>query len=341
MSLLSTAVLAAVAAAGAGLVVAAAAIVAAGTFARPATRYAILAAAFVLIALIGPVALAVAALRPAAGMPGTDGGAVFAGPLLIGAAAVAVALFAELAIDMARLRAIKLAARPIGAIPVRRARVAFSAAVATPTAIGYLRPAIVVPPGFRRRVDAAEWQAVLAHEAAHLARGDDWAKAMQSLVLRLAWWLPGLWILSGLLDVERELASDEQAVGATGVRRYAACLLRLATSDAPALPALGLWGRRAQVAVRVERLLRPAPHVSALARATTLGTATAATLAVLAAALLAVPPLGRPDAHAPRVAIARPACPLVGPAPQRTVATVVDLAKTAEAARIAPPAHRV
>jgi Zn-dependent protease with chaperone function len=340
LSLVSAAVLAAAVAAGAGLVVAAAAIVAAGTFARPGTRYAILAAAFVLIALIGPGALALALLRPAARVLGIDGGAAFAGPLLIGAAALALALLAELALDMARLRAIKHAARPIGAVPVRRARVAVSAAVATPTAIGYLRPAIVVPAGFRRRVDAAEWEAVIAHEAAHLTRGDDWAKAAQTAVLRLAWWLPGLWILSGRLDVERELASDERAVRTTGVRRYAACLLRLATTDAPASLAPSLWGRRTQVAIRVERLLRPVPPVSALARAATLGAATAATLAVLAAALFAVPPLGRPTAHALRIAVARPALPLASPAPRRAAPTVVGLAAKTGAARIAP-LHRV
>jgi Zn-dependent protease with chaperone function len=325
LSPLSAVVVAAALSAGAGLVVAVAAIAAAATFARPATRYAILAPAFVLIALIGPAVVGVAALRPAADTQGIDGGAAFAGPLLIGAAAWALALFAELAIAMARLRAMKDAARPIGAIPVRRARVACSIAVAVPTAIGYLRPAIIVPADFRRRVDATEWHAIIAHEAAHLARGDDWAKAIQSTVLRLAWWLPGLWMLAARLDVERELASDERAAATTGARRYAACLLRLATSDAPALPALALWSRRSQVAVRVERLLHPVPRVRGLARAATLIAATTATLAVLAVALVAVPPLGPRGAHAQPVAVARTASPPASPTPLRTVPTVAGL----------------
>ena len=79
-------------------------------------------------------------------------------------------------------------------------------------------------------------------------------------VLRLGWWLPGLWILARALDVEREVASDERAVRAAGVRRYAACLLRLATSAAPAALSPAFRGRRAQVAIRVERLLRPRPE---------------------------------------------------------------------------------
>jgi Zn-dependent protease with chaperone function len=281
------------------VILAAAAIAAARTFARPATRCTILGAAFVMAALTGPLTLAVAVLRPAAGGPAGGSGRLepFAGPLLVGIVALAIALLIELALDAARLRAIKRAAHPIGSVAVRRARIALSDAVGSPTAIGYLHPAIVLPAGFRRRVDDAEWQAVVAHEAAHLARGDDWAKAVQSTVLRLGWWLPGLWILARALDVEREVASDERAVRAAGVRRYAACLLRLATSAAPAALSPAFRGRRAQVAIRVERLLRPRPEPAPIVRAAVIGVATAATLATLVTAVAAVPAIGRGDAH--------------------------------------------
>jgi hypothetical protein len=176
----------------------------------------------------------------------------------------------------------------LGAVPIRKASLGESAAVLTPTAIGYLHPAVIVPAAFRSRVDGAEWAAVLAHETAHLARHDDWAKALQSTLVRVGWWLPGLWILARALDLERELASDERAAETTGARRYAACLLRLATDRcgdvAPALSA-----RRSHVAIRVERLLRPAPGVGGIRRAAALGVFTATALAVVIAALIAVP----------------------------------------------------
>jgi Zn-dependent protease with chaperone function len=340
-------VAAAGAAAVAGVILAAAAIVAARTFARPATRCMILGGAFGLAALTGPFAFAGALLRPAATgtLPGGAGLEPFAAPLLGAMAALALALLIDLALDAARLRAIKNAARPIGSVAVRRARIALSDVVGSPTAIGYLHPAIVLPSSFRRRVDEAEWQAVIAHEAAHLARGDDWAKAVQSAVLRLGWWLPGLWILARALDLEREAASDERAVRAAGARRYAACLLRLATSDAPADLAPAFGGRRAQIAIRVERLLRPGPAPSPIVRAAALGIATAVTLAVLATAIAAVPAVGRggtPPVSLRRLAAlpARRAAPAHAAPALRTAGRRPVRALVAAAAIPAPAAPR-
>ena len=133
---------------------------------------------------------------------------------------------------------------------------------------------------------------MVAHECAHLARRDDWAKAVQSAVMRACWWLPGLWVLGRALDLERELASDERAAGEAGPRRYAACLLRLATDRGSELaPAFG--GRRSHVAIRVERLLRPVADGGPLVRAIALGAFTAAAFAVVALAMLAVPGTAR------------------------------------------------
>jgi hypothetical protein len=272
------------------------ALVAARSFARAGVRYRILAAGFVVGAAVGPAAFVAAAFRaaPAAGSggPGPVAAALAALTFPAGAVAIAVAatLLFELVVDVVRLRRVKRAAAPLGWVAVRGARVGTSPTVLTPTAIGYLHPAVVLPHDFRSRVDASEWDAVIAHECAHLARRDDWAKALQSAILRAAWWLPGLWILGRALDLERELASDEHAAGQTGARRYAACLLRLATSryDADAL-APALWGRRSHVAIRVERLLRPVAGGGPVVRGAALGSFTAAVFAVVGVAVLAVP----------------------------------------------------
>ena len=109
-----------------------------------------------------------------------------------------------------------------------------------------------------------------------------------------------MWVLSRALDLERELASDERAAGETGARRYAACLLRLATDRADAV-APGLWARRTHVAIRVERLVRPTVQGGPVLRAVALGAFTAAAFAVVGAAVLAVPGTGtRAGAAAPR-----------------------------------------
>ncbi|HYW54022.1 MAG TPA: M56 family metallopeptidase [Dongiaceae bacterium] len=269
--------------------------IAARPFARAADRYHVVAAGFVTAALVGPLALAAAVLRPASDGTQPVAAAAAAGtltvlalPALAVAALVAAMLLFGLACDVVRLRRMKRQAVPLGSVAVRGARIGLSATVTTPTAIGYLHPAVVLPDGFRARVDEREWDAVVAHECAHLARGDDWAKAIQSAVLRIGWWIPGLWLLSRALDLERELASDERAAAETGPRRYAACLLRLATDRADAV-APALWARRSHVAIRVERLIRPTAQGAPVLRAASLGAFTAVAFGVVATAVLTVP----------------------------------------------------
>ncbi|HTJ25921.1 MAG TPA: M56 family metallopeptidase [Candidatus Limnocylindria bacterium] len=279
------------------------ALLAARTYARAAVRYRFLVVAFALGAAFMPLALLAAALRPAVASASPTGqlltGAEGLAPLVArAAAAVAGLLLLAFALDVARVLLVKRRAVRCGSAPVRHAGLRESAAVFTPTAIGYLHPAVVVPSGFRSRVDAGEWAAVLAHECAHLARGDDWAKALQSLVLRAGWWLPGLWVLGRALDLERELASDERAAATSGPRPYAACLLRLATDRCGGLtPAFA--GRRSHVAIRVERLLRPPSGAGPVGRGIAAGLFTATALAVVAGALVAVPRVA-PRSAAPR-----------------------------------------
>jgi hypothetical protein len=298
-------------------------------------RYRILAAAFVLTAAVGPLALAAAALRAASpGFAGaTNGSAVLpllAGPLLAFAAAVAAVLLVELAFDVVKLRRVKSCAEPLGTVAVRGARIGTSRTVATPTAIGYLHPAVVLPEGFRTRVDEREWNAVVAHECAHLARHDDWAKALQTAALRLGWFLPGLWLLGRALDLERELASDERAACETGPRRYAACLLRLATDRCGDGLAPAFGGRRSHVAIRVERLLRPVADRGPAVRAAALGAFTAVAFAVVGAAALCVPGTRSPVT----AAVTPPRAPATVAAVRRIVP------RLAERARRLPTVHR-
>ena len=313
-----------------------------------------------LTAAIAPLALFAAAHRdaPAAGAAtGSPGGllALLALPALTLAGTVAAVFLFDLAVDVVRLRRVKRGAAPVGSLPVRRARLGTSRVVGTPTAIGYVHPAVILPENFRALVDDREWDAVIAHECAHLARGDDWAKAVQSAVVRLAWWLPGLWVLGRALDLERELASDERAACETGARRYAACLLRLATDRSPGALATAFGARRSHVAIRVERLLRPVPAHDPVLRAAALGAFTAAALAILTAAALfvpgtvvrhtaavAAPRLERLAAHGPRrvpapvAAAARAHRPAAEPrrsaAAARPAAATLALAVSAEAA---------
>jgi Zn-dependent protease with chaperone function len=262
------------------------------SFSRAAVRYRFLIAAFGLNLAVGPLVWLAAGIRPPAQGTASAAGLPESVVVLFAGAAVLIALvlLVELGLDIVRLRRIKQRAVQVGASAVRGAPIGVSTRVVSPTAIGYFHPAIVVPDGFRARVDEAEWRAVLRHECAHLRRYDDWAKALQSVLLRAGWWLPGLWVVGRALDLERELASDDEAAAAAGPRRYAACLLRLASARAPESVAPALWGHRSHAAIRIERLLRPATAVSARLRVAGLALSAGLTLAIVAAAALAVPP---------------------------------------------------
>jgi Zn-dependent protease with chaperone function len=329
----------------ASFVLAGVAVATARAFRGAAARARVLALFFALCAAVGPLAWLAAQVRPAA--PARLGGlhpvAETLVPLLGAGALIALVLLLELALDVVRLRRIKLRAVVVGATGVRGATIGVSSRVGTPTAIGYVHPAIVVPDGFRRRVDESEWQAVLQHECAHLRRYDDWTKALQSVVQRVGWWLPGLWILGRALDLERELASDEDAAAATGARRYAACLLRLATTPAADSAALALWGRRTHVAIRVERLLRPAVGWGLQARRLGAAVAATATVGVLALASIALPSSRTAVPPPPaRVAWRAPLAPVYRPAP-RPPRTAPAHARAPQALAVLPrsPAPRV
>lgn len=93
---------------------------------------------------------------------------------------------------------------------------------------GLLRPRVILPAG------ADEWpedriRIVLAHELAHVRRGD-WAAQMLAEILRAVnWFNPLLWIAARRLRVESEHACDDEVLNlGVGGTDYAAHLLELA-----------------------------------------------------------------------------------------------------------------
>lgn len=174
--------------------------------------------------------------------------------------AITIVLLGDVAFALYRLLLVKRGARVDRSFArgARRAPVAYSEDVESATAIGYRSPCVVLPSGIESLVDPSELRAIIAHENAHLARYDDWAKALQAIVVRLLWFAPALWILARRLDLERELASDERVAATLDPRAYAACLLRLAVDVPGRHVAPAAWRGRAQIAIRVEELLRPA-----------------------------------------------------------------------------------
>jgi hypothetical protein len=82
----------------------------------------------------------------------------------------------------------------------------------SPLVLGLVRPAIVVPLGTLRRLDAAERELVLSHELAHLRRGDLLWNAAAAVVRTVFFFHPLAWICERQLRAQQEIAADELAM---------------------------------------------------------------------------------------------------------------------------------
>jgi beta-lactamase regulating signal transducer with metallopeptidase domain len=104
-----------------------------------------------------------------------------------------------------------------------------SSAVRVPTVIGFFRPAILLPDWTLQELSAEELKVVLLHEIAHLERGDDWTNLTQKLVRTVFFFHPAVWWIERHLNVEREMACDDEVLAHTdNPQAYAECLVALA-----------------------------------------------------------------------------------------------------------------
>jgi len=190
-------------------------------------------------------------------------------------------------------------------------RVLASEEVRVPMAAGFWRPAIVFPPSVTKELSRAEFEQVLAHELAHLRRGDDWTQLVDQMARAVLFFNPAVYWIGRHLAIEREMACDDWVVSATGeARPYAACLARLyeltcgARSPAVQLAPGATTRKRWQISARVEALL--SPKRSSTPRASRSGWVAACALACAALLVTArtAPPVGIGELPAPTLSLA-------------------------------------
>jgi hypothetical protein len=80
--------------------------------------------------------------------------------------------------------------------------------VKSPFILGLHKPKIYLSSG----MDEAQYPYVIAHEQAHLKRGDQWWKPLGFLILAIHWFNPFVWAAYILFCSDLELACDESAV---------------------------------------------------------------------------------------------------------------------------------
>ena len=141
----------------------------------------------------------------------------------------------------------------------RRVTVCRSSAVTVPTAIGFFRPAILIPDWVLQDLSAEELKVILLHEFAHLRRWDDWTNLAQKLVRTIFFFHPAVWWIEKRLSLEREMACDEAVLAETeNPQAYAECLVSLAEKSfvrrGLAL-AQAVVGRARETSLRLARIL--------------------------------------------------------------------------------------
>ena len=98
-------------------------------------------------------------------------------------------------------------------------------AVTSPFLLGILRPRIYLPSG----MDERQMDYVLAHEHAHLRRGDQLWKPLGYLLLAIHWFNPLVWVAYWLFCRDIETACDERVVRSMGVEDKKAYSMALLT----------------------------------------------------------------------------------------------------------------
>ena len=214
-------------------------------------------------------------------------------------------------------------------IPIRE-----SARVTSPVALGIVQPVILLPTDWREW-DAAQFDAVLAHERSHIQRRDPAIQFISALHRALLWHSPLSWFLHRRLVRVAEEASDDAAVLVTRDRAsYAELLLEFvqrASGQANwrALDSQGVaMARYGRLDARISRIL----DGTSLSRGVTRSRALAILLLgvplafVVAASKLpetpAAPsgPTAAPRACGPSFAVAPPSSPQAPAAPQSPAA---------------------
>src|ERR1700674_1363837 len=112
---------------------------------------------------------------------------------------------------------------------VRSVELCQSDRLQVPTAIGFLKPVVVIPAWAMQELSTPELNSILIHELAHLRRWDDWTNLAQQVLKALLFFHPAVWWIESQLALEREMACDDAVLAETAnPRGYAQCLISMA-----------------------------------------------------------------------------------------------------------------
>lgn len=113
-------------------------------------------------------------------------------------------------LELATIRRQSVAWRNVHDFPIH-----ISARVHVPIAVGFLRPAVILPRTIVEEVDHDALQAILVHETAHLRRYDVWTNAVAQIIEAVIVLNPVSWFVARQIVAQREIACDDWVVAQT------------------------------------------------------------------------------------------------------------------------------
>ncbi|OZC01866.1 TonB family protein [Rubricoccus marinus] len=278
---------------------------------------------------------------------------MLAGLALVAAALVAIVRLGVLARSLWRLRHLAGETTPDAGVQAqadhlarlsgvhRAVRAVTTATPTVPYTYGWRRPVVVVPAELTS--EPARLRLVLAHEIAHVARGDFASGVAERAAVALFSWHPLMGALAGRIDLDRERATDAAVLASRPEERrdYADLLLSFSRLSSPSL-ALGAARGSRSLTSRITTMQSLPLSPARLRRLGRAAQALALTLFLGAVALAGAVAVGPPAqartlvspeaATAPASrAVVVPAAPVVAPAPLEEA--------PADAAPLAPEAR--
>jgi TonB family protein len=146
-----------------------------------------------------------------------------------------------------------------GRLGIRRSvQLLESTLVGLPVMVGWLRPVILVPVSVFAGLTPDQIEAILAHELAHVRRGDYIVNALQRVVEIVLFYHPAVWWVSACVRREREHCCDDLAAPLSSSRlTYARALLALEEHRGH-VPALAMGATGTGLFARIRRIVDPA-----------------------------------------------------------------------------------
>lgn len=168
--------------------------------------------------------------------------------------------------------------------------------VAVPMVVGIARPMVLLPLQLTSSLRVEQWEALLAHEFAHIRRWDPWFNFAQRIVETCFFYHPLVWYISGRASALREECCDDLVVQSGWHRLgYADALVRMAECRTASMGLRPTWSmvglaaqgvHRSHFMARIMRLLDPSRGSASVGPLPVLGHAAPISIAVVGILML-------------------------------------------------------